>query len=332
MNLSNSKILITGGTGTFGQAFVNFVLKKYKPKKLIIFSRDELKQYEMSQIYNEKTYPNLRYFIGDIRDTDRLTFALNDVDYVVHAAAMKHVNIAEYNPTECISTNIDGARNLIKVCISSNVKRLISISTDKAVNPINLYGATKLASDKLFIAANNLSSNKNTIFSVVRYGNVVNSRGSVIPLFYNLLKNNSKFLPITDPQMTRFLIKIEDGVKFVISSLNIMKGGEIFIPKLPSTNIMEIANIMAPKLNKKIIGVRPGEKLHEFLCISDDAKYTLDFGSFYLIYPSIKFFKQKIDYKRLSKIIGKPVEKNFDYNSLNNDNFLRGKALAKFLQ
>ena len=255
---NNKTILVTGGTGTFGKAFVKEVLKNYKPKKVIVFSRDELKQYEMSQEFSETVYPNIRYFIGDIRDVDRLNIALREVNYVIHAAAMKHVNIAEYNPTECISTNIDGARNLIVSCINNKVEKLIALSTDKAVNPINLYGATKLASDKLFIAANNLAGTLKTKFSIVRYGNVLNSRGSVVPLFKKYLKENKKFIPITDEKMTRFLIKIEEGVKFVFQSFSYMKGGEIFIPKLPSIKIMDLANAIAPKSNKKIIGIRPG--------------------------------------------------------------------------
>ena len=329
--LNNKNILITGGTGTFGKAFVKYVINNYRPKKLIIFSRDELKQYEMSLQFSETKYDFLRYFIGDIRDTDRLMLALKDVDIVIHAAAMKHVNIAEYNPTECISTNIDGARNLIKVCVQNHVKKLIAISTDKAVNPINLYGATKLASDKLFIAANNLSGKSNTIFSIVRYGNVLNSRGSVIPLFKKLIEEKSDFLPITHSEMTRFLINIDDGVKFVDKCLGYMKGGEIFIPKLPSANIIEISKILAPKLKTKIVGIRPGEKLHEFLCTLDDANYTFDFGSFYLISPSIKFFKKTIDYKKIGKIKGKKVSKNFSYNSLDNKDFIKGHKLKKLI-
>lgn len=329
---NNKTILVTGGTGTFGKAFVKEVLKNYKPKKVIVFSRDELKQYEMSQEFSETVYPNIRYFIGDIRDVDRLNIALREVNYVIHAAAMKHVNIAEYNPTECISTNIDGARNLIVSCINNKVEKLIALSTDKAVNPINLYGATKLASDKLFIAANNLAGTLKTKFSIVRYGNVLNSRGSVVPLFKKYLKENKKFIPITDEKMTRFLIKIEEGVKFVFQSFSYMKGGEIFIPKLPSIKIMDLANAIAPKSNKKIIGIRPGEKIHEYLCTKDDANYTYDFGTFYIVSPSIRISNQNVKYNFINKKKGKLVKSDFEYSSFSNGTFLRGKKLVKFLQ
>jgi len=328
---NNKTILVTGGTGTFGKAFVKIILKNFKPKKIIVFSRDELKQYEMSQEFSEIKYPNIRYFIGDVRDVDRLNIALRDVNFVIHAAAMKHVNIAEYNPTECISTNIDGARNLITSCINNNVEKLIALSTDKAVNPINLYGATKLASDKLFIAANNLTGKLKTKFSIVRYGNVLNSRGSVVPLFHKYINENKKFLPITDTEMTRFLIKIEDGVNFVFQSLKYMKGGEIFIPKLPSVNIVDLANAIAPNLQKKIIGIRPGEKIHEYLCTNDDSKYTYNFRDFYLISPSIRISNKNIKYNIINNKKGRLVKNNFDYNSKSNNTFLKGEKLLKFL-
>lgn len=328
---NNKTILVTGGTGTFGKAFVKIILKNFKPKKIIVFSRDELKQYEMSQEFSENKYPNIRYFIGDVRDVDRLNIALREVNFVIHAAAMKHVNIAEYNPTECISTNIDGARNLITSCINNNVEKLIALSTDKAVNPINLYGATKLASDKLFIAANNLTGKLKTKFSIVRYGNVLNSRGSVVPLFHKFINENKDFLPITDMEMTRFLIKIEDGVNFVFHSLKYMKGGEIFIPKLPSVNIVDLANAIAPNLQKKIIGIRPGEKIHEYLCTNDDSKYTYDFRDFYLISPSIRISNKNIKYNIINNKKGRLVKNNFDYNSKSNNTFLKGEKLLKFL-
>ncbi len=270
---NGKNILITGGTGSFGKKYTKILLERYKPNKIIIYSRDELKQYEMAQEYSHKC---MRYFIGDVRDKDRLNKAMKDVDYVIHAAALKHVPIAEYNPMECIKTNINGAQNVIDSAIENKVKKVIALSTDKAANPVNLYGATKLASDKLFVAANNLVGKQDIKFSVVRYGNVVCSRGSVIPFFQKLIAEGSKELPITDERMTRFLITLEQGVEFVLKNFERMQGGEIFVPKIPSIKIVDLAKTLAPNLPYKIIGIRPGEKLHEIMCPSDDSHLTLE--------------------------------------------------------
>jgi len=288
--LNGSSILITGGTGSFGKAFIRHVLQNFKPLKIIIFSRDELKQFEMQSDpilheYKEK----LRYFIGDVRDCDRLEMAMRDVDYVIHAAALKHVPAAEYNPFECIRTNVHGAENVVTAAIRANVKKVIALSTDKAANPINLYGASKLASDKIFVAANNLSAGK-TVFSVVRYGNVLGSRGSVVPFFERLRDEGAEHLPITDPRMTRFWVTIHQGVNFVLSSLAMMHGGEIFVPKIPSSTIMDIATAIAPELPTKTIGIRPGEKLHEVMITADDARNTVALKDRYVITPAMPFW------------------------------------------
>ncbi len=315
---SNKNLLVTGGTGTFGNAFVKSVLDNYNPNKLIILSRDENKQYLMSEMFSQ--HPNfkcIRFFIGDVRDENRLEMAMRDVDYVVHAAALKHVPVAEYNPFECIKTNVYGAENIVNAAIRTGVKKVIALSTDKAANPINLYGASKLASDKIFVAANNLTGGK-TLFSVVRYGNVIGSRGSVILLFKNLIENNNKFLPITDERMTRFWISIHEGVKFVISSMSIMIGGEIFVPKIPSAKITDIAFAMAPKLNQKIIGIRPGEKLHEVMVNNDDARNTLLLDDRYIIKPLIDNW----DYSELIKLGAKKVKEDFSYKSDTNSEWL----------
>ncbi len=271
---NGKNILITGGTGSFGKKYTEILLSKYRPNKIIIFSRDELKQYEMAQEYSAKC---MRYFIGDVRDNQRLKQATKDVDFIIHAAALKHVPIAEYNPMECIKTNIDGAQNVIEAALENGVKRVIALSTDKAANPVNLYGATKLASDKLFVAANNLVGNQDIKFSVVRYGNVVGSRGSVVPFFKKLICEGVKELPITDERMTRFFITLEDGVNFVLKNFERMQGGEIFVPKIPSMKIVDMAKALAPNLSHKIIGIRAGEKLHEIMCPADDSHLTLEF-------------------------------------------------------
>lgn len=317
--LNNKSILITGGTGSFGKKIIQIISENYTPKKVIVYSRDELKQFEMQQTYNK---PYMRYFIGDVRDLDRLKKAMKDVDIVIHAAAMKQVPTAEYNPMECIKTNITGANNVIDAAIYCNVKQVIALSTDKAANPINLYGATKLCSDKLFVAANNLVGTNNTTFSVVRYGNVIGSRGSVVPFFNNLIKNDAKEIPITHEEMTRFWLPLEDGVKFVIKNLSRMKGGEIFVPKIPSIRVTDLATAMAPNIPQKIIGIRPGEKLHEVMCPADDAFHTLEFEDHFVIEPSISFWK-KHDYaeNNLGEK-GKRVPKMFEYNSHNNPHFL----------
>lgn len=315
----NKSILITGGTGSFGKKYTEIILKKFKPKKIIIFSRDELKQFEMSQTFTD---PCMRYFIGDVRDAERLKEAMNGVDYVIHAAAQKQVPAAEYNPMECIKTNVHGAENVIKAAIANNVEKVMALSTDKAANPINLYGATKLASDKLFVAANNMVGLGRTRFSVVRYGNVVGSRGSVVPFFSKLIAEGAKELPITDEKMTRFLITLEDGVNFVLKDFERMHGGEIFIPKIPSMYMTELAKAMAPVLPHKIIGIRPGEKLHEIMCPADDSHLTLEFDDHFVICPTIQFAHQ-VDFRTNALgETGKPVEQGFEYNSGNNTEWL----------
>lgn len=321
---TNKNILITGGTGSFGKKFIKILLEKYQPNKVIVYSRDELKQFEMGQVYNA---PCMRYFIGDVRDKERLMLAMKGVDFVVHAAALKQVPAAEYNPMECIKTNINGAQNVIDAAIANNVEKVIALSTDKAANPINLYGATKLASDKLFTAANNIVGDGRTRFSVVRYGNVVGSRGSVVPFFKGLIARGATELPVTDARMTRFWLKLEDGVEFVLKNFQRMQGGEIFIPKIPSMRILDLAKAIAPEAKIKIIGIRPGEKLHEVMCPSDLYYETVEFPDHFVIKPSIEF-TEKIDYttNALGEH-GQMVEDGFDYNSGNNPHFLTVEEL-----
>lgn len=326
---NGKNILITGGTGSFGKKYTKILLEKYKPNKIIIFSRDELKQYEMSQEFNDKC---MRYFIGDVRDAQRLKKAMKDVDFVIHAAALKHVPIAEYNPLECIKTNINGAQNVIDAAIDNGVSNIIALSTDKAANPVNLYGATKLASDKLFVAANNLVGKEDIKFSVVRYGNVVGSRGSVIPYFQKLISEGVKELPITDKKMTRFFITLEDGVNFVLKNFERMQGGEIFVPKIPSMKIVDMAKAMAPNLNQEIIGIRPGEKLHEIMCPADDSHLTLEFNDHYVIKPTIKFTSGADYTKNLLGEVGVPVEQGFEYNSGNNTKWLTDKEFLEMVK
>ena len=321
---TNKNILITGGTGSFGKKFIKILLEKYQPNKVIVYSRDELKQFEMGQVYNA---PCMRYFIGDVRDKERLMLAMKGVDFVVHAAALKQVPAAEYNPMECIKTNINGAQNVIDAAIANNVEKVIALSTDKAANPINLYGATKLASDKLFTAANNIVGDGRTRFSVVRYGNVVGSRGSVVPFFKGLIARGATELPVTDARMTRFWLKLEDGVEFVLKNFQRMQGGEIFIPKIPSMRILDLAKAIAPEAKIKIIGIRPGEKLHEVMCPSDLYYETVEFPDHFVIKPSIEF-TEKIDYT--TNALGEHgymVEDGFDYNSGNNPHFLTVEEL-----
>ncbi|MCT7628700.1 UDP-N-acetylglucosamine 4,6-dehydratase (inverting) [Aliarcobacter butzleri] len=326
---NGKNILITGGTGSFGKKYTKILLEKYTPNKIIVYSRDELKQYEMAQEYNDKC---MRYFIGDVRDEARLKKATKDVDFIIHAAALKHVPIAEYNPMECIKTNINGAQNVIDAAIENGVSKVIALSTDKAANPVNLYGATKLASDKLFVAANNLVGTQDTKFSVVRYGNVVGSRGSVVPFFKKLINEGVKELPITDEKMTRFFITLEDGVNFVLKNFERMQGGEIFIPKIPSMKIVDMAKAIAPNLPHQIIGIRPGEKLHEIMCPADDSHLTLEFEDHYVIKPTIKF-TSGVDYsKNLLGEIGKPVEQGFEYNSGNNTQWLNSEEFLKMVK
>lgn len=326
---NGKNILITGGTGSFGKKYTKILLEKYQPNKIIIFSRDELKQYEMAQEYSAKC---MRYFIGDVRDNQRVKQATKDVDYIIHAAALKHVPIAEYNPMECIKTNIDGAQNVIEASLENGVKRVIALSTDKAANPVNLYGATKLASDKLFVAANNLVGSNDIKFSVVRYGNVVGSRGSVVPFFQKLLNEGTKEFPITDEKMTRFFITLEDGVNFVLKNFERMQGGEIFVPKIPSMKIVDMAKALNPNLPHKIIGIRPGEKLHEIMCPADDSHLTLEFDDHYVIKPTIKF-TSGVDYsKNLLGEDGKPVSQGFEYNSGNNTKWLSSSEFLEMVK
>ena len=315
--LTDSSILITGGTGSYGRRLVKTILAKYKPHKLIIFSRDELKQYEMAQEFPVEKHPCLRYFIGDVRDLDRLNEAFRGVDFIFHAAALKQVPAAEYNPFEAIKTNVLGAQNIVRAAIQQKVKRVIALSTDKAANPGNLYGATKLCSDKLFISANNMSGDLNTFFSVVRYGNVVGSRGSVIPFF--LKKRSGGVLPITDERMTRFSITLDEGVNFSLDCLARMVGGETFVPKIPSYRIMDVAKAIAPDCRYEMVGIRPGEKLHEVMVPEDESRQTLDFGTYYVIKPSILFGTQGDHFLKAG---GKPCADGFSYNSGTNDKWL----------
>ena len=323
--LDDKTVLITGGTGSFGKKFTEIVLERYKPRKLIIFSRDELKQYEMRQQYDEAHYPAIRYFIGDVRDRERLHRALDGVDIVVHAAALKHVPIAEYNPLEAIKTNILGAANLIDASIDLGVNKVIALSTDKAANPINLYGATKLCSDKLFVAGNSYAPQDTTNFSVVRYGNVVGSRGSVIPLFLKMREKGR--LPITDERMTRFWITLDQGVDFVIHSLNRMKGGEIFVPKIPSMRMVDLAKAIGGDdciLEK--VGIRPGEKLHEVMITEDDARNTLEYDDYYTILPSFHDWDKQ---GYINGNSGKPCPEGFRYSSDTNKQWLSAEELRK---
>jgi len=316
--LNDKSIFITGGTGSFGKAFVKTVLERYpRVKRLVIFSRDELKQYEMAQTFSEKQYPALRYFIGDVRDAARVHRALEGIDYVVHAAALKQVPAAEYNPFECIKTNVLGAQNVIEACLDQKVKRVVALSTDKAAAPINLYGATKLCSDKLFVAANNIKGSRDLHFSVVRYGNVMGSRGSVIPFF--LSQRASGVLPITDPQMTRFNISLQEGVNMVLWSFENSSGSEILVPKIPSYRITDVATAVAPECRQEIVGIRPGEKIHEEMITASDSPNTVDLGRYYAILPSGSGFSIE-DYLRRSP--GSLVAPGFSYDSGSNPDFL----------
>ncbi|MAK65161.1 MAG: UDP-N-acetylglucosamine 4,6-dehydratase (inverting) [Maricaulis sp.] len=327
MPLDGKTILVTGGTGSFGRKFTETICREFKPKKLIIFSRDELKQYEMAQDFSPSDYPFLRYFIGDVRDEARLDQAMRDVDVVIHAAALKHVPIAEYNPFECIKTNVMGAENVVRAAIKRGVSHVCALSTDKAANPINLYGASKLAADKIFTAAQHMGGEGGPVFSVVRYGNVVGSRGSVIPYFRKLVDDGAKELPITDPRMTRFWITLEQGVNFVLSSLAMARGGEIFVPKIPSMSTAELARTMAPHLPHKIVGIRPGEKLHEIMVPEDDSRTTVELADRYAILPA---HSAKIMARYLATG-GKLVPDGFQYASNTNPEQLDGKALRALI-
>jgi len=327
-DLNGASILVTGGTGSFGNAFLGSVAERYRPRKLIVYSRDEMKQYEMAQHFAQDRYPFLRYFIGDVRDRDRLEMAMRDVDIVIHAAALKHVPAAEYNPFECIHTNVMGAENVVRAAIRAGVRRVIALSTDKAANPINLYGASKLASDKIFVAANSLAGSDGARFAVVRYGNVVGSRGSVLPFFRRLLADGAKSLPITDPRMTRFWITLGQGVNFVLSSLALMRGGEIFVPKIPSMKLTDLVTAIAPGVAHKVVGIRPGEKLHEVMITSDDARNTLELDDRYVITPAFPFWtRDHLDLNGATKV---PDE--FRYASDSNDDWLTAESLGRMLE
>jgi UDP-N-acetylglucosamine 4,6-dehydratase len=327
VDLNDKVVMVTGGTGSFGKHFVRTVIARYKPRKLIIFSRDELKQYEMAQTFSPEQYPFMRYFIGDVRNVARLEMAMRGVDYVIHAAALKQVPIAEYNPFECIATNVLGAENVVQAAISRGVKRVIALSTDKAANPVNLYGASKLAADKIFVAANNLSGADGCRFAVVRYGNVAGSRGSVMPLFQRLINEKAESLPITDPRMTRFWITLTQGVNLVLSSMELTQGGEIFVPKIPSMSTSELARCMAPHLPQKVIGIRPGEKLHEIMVPADDARQTLEMNDRYVIIPAYLPASRDSYLQRGAK----PVAEGFAYSSDANEERLDARGLQAML-
>lgn len=327
--LNNKSILVTGGTGSFGKNFIHRVLTQYQPRRLVVFSRDELKQFEMQQEFPESKYPQIRYFIGDVRDGERLKMAMRDINFVVHAAALKQVPAAEYNPFECIKTNIIGAENVIHAAIYNGVEKVIALSTDKAANPINLYGATKLASDRAFVAANNLSGSSATRFSVVRYGNVVGSRGSVIPFFKKLIQDGRKTLPITDPRMTRFWITLDQGVDFVIKNFERMTGGEIFVPKIPSMKVTDLAHVMLPGCDFEIVGIRPGEKLHEVMIPAEESRNTLEFDDYYVIQPQFKWWNTKDFVQNRG---GKTVTDGFSYSSDNNPSWLKADQLKRMIE
>lgn len=323
-------ILVTGGTGSFGTRFTQYVLNNATPKKVIIFSRDEFKQFEMENKFKSHAqFSKMRFFLGDVRDIDRLNMAFKEVDIIIHAAALKQVVAAEYNPFEFIKTNVIGAENIVTAAINNNVEKVLALSTDKAANPINFYGTTKLASDKIFIAANNLSGSANTKFSVVRYGNVVGSRGSVLPFFQNLINQGVKELPITDERMTRFWITLKQGVNFVGSCIEIMKGGELFVPKIPSMSIMDLAKALAPNMPTNIVGIRPGEKIHETMVTEDDARVTYDMGDRYVILPTYKLpGGMEVHYKNNYPMV--PDE--FEYSSDNNDWWLDENELNTMIE
>lgn len=320
----DANILVTGGTGSFGQRFIATVLDRHNPRRLIVYSRDEFKQFQMARRLSD---PRLRYFIGDVRDRDRLMMAMRNVNIVVHAAALKHVAIAEYNPFEAVRTNIWGAENVVTAAIRTGVRRVIALSTDKAANPINLYGATKLASDKIFIAGNNLAGAQDTRFAVVRYGNVVGSRGSVVPFFKKLVAQGADHFPITDPRMTRFWITLQQGVDFVLRCLETMQGGELYVPKIPSMTVTDLATALDPDKKQRVVGIRPGEKLHEVMITDDDARATVDMGDYFVIEPQGATFGATTAYSAL----GKPVPADFRYASDNNAEWLDAAALQEMV-
>jgi UDP-N-acetylglucosamine 4,6-dehydratase/5-epimerase len=325
--LNDKSILITGGTGSFGRNFIKTVARQFTPRRLIVFSRDELKQYELAQEFPTDQFKYMRYFIGDVRDVERLEMAMQGIDFVIHAAALKHVSVAEYNPFECIRTNVLGAENVVRASIRAGVRKVVALSTDKAANPINLYGASKLAADKIFVAANNYSGQSGTRFASVRYGNVHGSRGSVVPFFLDLVRNGSESLPITDPRMTRFWITLDQGVTFVISALDTMTGGEIFVPKIPSIRITDLATAIAPQLPHRVSGIRPGEKLHEVMITEDDARTTVELPDRFIIQPAFHFWTgQHLEAKGAEK-----VAEDFRYASNTNPEWLDVTAIRSFL-
>lgn len=327
LDLNGKSLLITGGTGSFGKEFTKTIFKKWpNVKRLVIFSRDEQKQYNMAMEFPERSYPAIRYFIGDVRDYVRLKRAFEGIDYVIHAAAMKHVHIAEYNPDECVKTNIGGAENVIRAALETNVQKVVALSTDKACAPINLYGATKLASDKLFIAANNIRGHKDIVFSVVRYGNVMGSNGSVIPFFLN--KKKDGVIPITDPNMTRFNISLEDGVQMVMNALETAWGGELFVPKIPSYKITEVAKAIGPNCKHEIVGIRPGEKIHEEMITSSDAFTTYDLGKYYVILPQVPVWSLDDFIKKFNAV---RVPEGFNYSSGQNTSWVDAEALRQLI-
>jgi UDP-N-acetylglucosamine 4,6-dehydratase len=327
LDLKDKAILVTGGTGSFGKAFVRTVLRDHAPRKLIVLSRDELKQYEMAQEFSQDRHPCMRYFIGDVRDATRLELAMGDVDYVVHAAALKQVPTAEYNPIECVRTNIHGAENVVTAAIRAGVDKVIALSTDKAANPVNLYGASKLASDKIFIGGNHLSGKGGPRYAVVRYGNVLGSRGSVVPYFQRLIDEGADSLPITDPRMTRFWITLTQGVQLVLSSLAMMRGGETFVPKIPSMRITEMAKALAPDLPQHTVGIRPGEKLHEVLITEDDAREAVELEDRYVVGPA---FKHAVT-ETYVEDGAKPLSERFRYASDTNPEWLDADGLRALL-
>jgi len=329
VNLDNAGIMITGGTGSFGRQMVRTLLTQHKLRRLVVFSRDELKQYDMAQEFPPAKHRCLRFFIGDVRDAGRLEMALRDIDFVIHAAALKQVPAAEYNPFECINTNVYGAENVVRAALRTEVKKVVALSTDKAASPINLYGASKLASDKIFVAANNLSGSRRTLFSVVRYGNVLGSRGSVLPLFQKLIRDNAPDLPITDPRMTRFAITLRQGADFVLSCLMMMHGGEIFVPKIPSLKVTDLGHALAPNLPHKVVGIRPGEKLHELMITEDDARTTLEMPDRYIIEPAFapEWSRKGYDSKNYKR-----VAEDFRYASDTNEEFLSVEDLRLLTQ
>jgi UDP-N-acetylglucosamine 4,6-dehydratase len=327
LDLNDRAVLVTGGTGSFGKHFVKTVIEGYRPRRLVIFSRDELKQFEMQQLFPVERHPFMRYFIGDVRDRDRLELAMRDIDYVVHAAALKQVPTAEYNPFECIRTNIFGAENVVHAALRRNIRKVVALSTDKAANPVNLYGASKLASDKIFVAANNLSGADGTKFAVVRYGNVVGSRGSVVPFFRKLANDGAETLPITDARMTRFWITLRQGVNFVLSSMEMTRGGEIFVPKIPSTTVVDLATQIGPKLAQTIVGVRPGEKLHETMIPADDARWTVEMDDRFVILASFAAAAREAYLNRGAR----EVAEGFAYSSDTNNERLDARGLQTLL-